>query len=342
MTTCIYCRRKDDITSFKGVEHVIPQAFGKFGPETPTLNCVCDDCNGWFGKNLDIFLARETVEGIVRYSMGIRSSEARPQKYLSIKLEEGPETGQFAGMKIMIDGTTGELMKPRAQFQILNQRTGKIETYLRHQIDGLKLPASDYGRPGDGSSNGTWECCIYAMSKQEHDEIVDALRSNGIAFMPGASFQMPEVNSTENFSIPVAIEGEVTDMHRRAHAKIFLNFIAKFLGCEEALRPHWDFLRQFARYGRDKIKYRMLERPFESAPDSEALHIIRESISVRVENLRGHVVGSIQFYGNQIYQFILRENEALPDDHIFGYCFTNGQVPRRLYKGVPTPKNRGS
>jgi len=333
MAMCIYCRRGDDVAGFKSVEHVIPQAFGRFGPETPTLDCVCDECNAWFGKNLDIYLARETVEGVVRYRMGIQSSEARPQKHLKITLEEAPETGQFAGMKVMIDGTTGELMKPRAQFQILNQRTNETEIYLKHQIGGLKLPESDYGRPGDGSGKGTWKCCIYAMSKQEHDEIVDALRSNGIAFIPGAPFQMPAVDSAENFSVPVAIEGEVTDMHRRAHAKIFLNFIAKFLGCEEALKPHWDFLRQFARYGTGKVKYRMLEHPFDSATDSDALRLIRESITVRIENLKGHVVGSIQFYGNQIYQFILRENDALPDDQIFGYCFMNGEIPQRLYGG---------
>lgn len=56
----IYCKQ-DDPTKFKGIEHVVPQAFGKFGPQTPTLECVCDDCNAHFGKNHDIYLARETV-----------------------------------------------------------------------------------------------------------------------------------------------------------------------------------------------------------------------------------------------------------------------------------------
>ena len=30
------------------LEHVIPQGFGRFGSNTPTLDCVCDDCNAYF------------------------------------------------------------------------------------------------------------------------------------------------------------------------------------------------------------------------------------------------------------------------------------------------------
>jgi hypothetical protein len=117
MRTCIYCKRDNSATTFEGVEHVIPEAFGTFGSETPTLDCVCDECNRDFGMTIDIYLARETVEGVVRYRKGISSSEVRPQKHLKITLDAGPETGQFAGMRVAIDGTRGELMRPLAQFQ---------------------------------------------------------------------------------------------------------------------------------------------------------------------------------------------------------------------------------
>lgn len=185
---CIYCQRDESAAKFDGVEHVIPQAFGSFSSETPTLKCVCDECNGGFGETLDIYLARETVEGVVRYKNGIFSSEVRPQKHLHITLDEGKETGQFAGMKVAIDGTAGKLMPPLAQFQILNRQRGRTETYFKHQIDGLKLPEEVYGRPGDGSGNGTWKCAILAGSEADHNEIVEALRANGIAFVPAKPF----------------------------------------------------------------------------------------------------------------------------------------------------------
>jgi hypothetical protein len=143
-------------------------------------------------------------------------------------------------MKVAIDGTTGTLMKPPPQFQILNQKSGKTETYFKKQIDGLKLPEEVYGRPGDESGNGTWKCAILAGSKADHDEIVETLRANGIAFMPAKPFEWPGLSGEEKHpldapSLPVAIMGEVTHTHRRAHAKILMNFLASYFGEEEAL-----------------------------------------------------------------------------------------------------------
>ena len=62
--TCIYCD-EDDPAKFSGREHVIPQAFGTFGGQTPTLKCVCDPCNGALGRELDQMLARETGGDVV-------------------------------------------------------------------------------------------------------------------------------------------------------------------------------------------------------------------------------------------------------------------------------------
>jgi hypothetical protein len=194
---CIYCKLEEGVVTFCKVEHVIPQAFGHFDTETPTLDCVCDDCNSDFGRSLDIYLARETVEGIARYNKGISSSEARPQVHLNITLDEGPEIGPFVGMKVAIDGTKGILMPLLAQFQILNQQTGETETYFKEQINGLKLPEDLYGRPGDGSDQGTWKCNVFAGSKKDYDEIVEALQANGIAFIPGEPFEWPGLGDEE-------------------------------------------------------------------------------------------------------------------------------------------------
>ncbi len=106
---CIYCRQTDP-DRFRGVEHVIPQGFGRFGSETPTLDCVCDDCNAYFGRELDQLLTRDTYEGISRYSRGLLSSEARPQKRLSLTLADPAEAGDFVGLRFAVDGTTGQLM----------------------------------------------------------------------------------------------------------------------------------------------------------------------------------------------------------------------------------------
>jgi hypothetical protein len=64
---CIYCPQTHP-SRFRGVEHVIPKGFGRFGTATPTLDYVCDDCNAYFGDKLDQLLTRETYEGISRYN----------------------------------------------------------------------------------------------------------------------------------------------------------------------------------------------------------------------------------------------------------------------------------
>jgi hypothetical protein len=66
---CIYCPQTDP-SRFHGVEHVMPRGFGRFGSGTPTLDSVCDDCNDYFGRELNQLLTRDTYEGISRYSRG--------------------------------------------------------------------------------------------------------------------------------------------------------------------------------------------------------------------------------------------------------------------------------
>jgi hypothetical protein len=183
-TKCIYCPQTDP-ARFRGVEHVIPRGFGRFGSRTPTLDCVCDDCNAYFGRELDQLLTRDTYEGISRYSRGQFSSEARPQKRMNLVLADATEAGAFQGLRVSVDGTTGQLMRPAAQFHIHNFTTGKEEVYFLRQVAGLTLPEADYGKPDKEGEPGTWQCKILAASREEHDEMVKALQQVGIDFRPG-------------------------------------------------------------------------------------------------------------------------------------------------------------
>ena len=185
---CIYCGQADR-TRFRGVEHVIPQAFGRFGTETPTLDCVCDDRNAYFGRELDLLLARETPEGLGRCSRGQLSSETRPQRRVTLTLADPAEAGAFHGMKVAVDGATGQLMPPSVQFHFHNFRTGEGEVYFLHQIAALVLPEDDYGKPGSDGQPGTWRCRILAPSRDAHDAMVEALRETGIGFQSGRPFK---------------------------------------------------------------------------------------------------------------------------------------------------------
>ena len=325
--SCIYCTQTDP-ARFGGVEHVMPQAFGRFGSGTPTLDCVCDDCNAFFGRELDQFLARETYEGISRYRRGQFSSEARPQKRLSLALADAAESGDFKGLRVSVDGTTGQLLAPDVQFHIHNFTTGKCEVYFLPHIAGLILPESDYGKPGTDSEKGTWRSKILAPSRESHDAMVDALQRVGIDFNPGTPFQIPW--STETAALPsflVEITSEIDKPHKRAIAKILMNFAAFHLGCDEARRPRWDFLRRYVRNGEGEIKARLSQQPFWTAQETNELRFRDDSINVRIENLDGNVVGAIQFYNLLTYEMMLVEKDALDASQEIGRRYKPGEIP---------------
>lgn len=149
-----------------GREHVIPEAFGTFGCSTPTLQCVCDECNTYFGQKLDQLLARETIEGVSRYVRGQLSREYRPQRRVEISLADESEVGAFAGVRVFVDGTTGTLTLP-PQFHAFNFQTEKNEVYFIDQIAGLALPEPIYGVPGKNGVKGTWRVKALGASKEE-------------------------------------------------------------------------------------------------------------------------------------------------------------------------------
>jgi hypothetical protein len=327
-TKCIYCLRDSGVT-FKGVEHVIPQAFGKFGNRTPTLNCVCDECNGYFGRKLDQLLSRETLEGVSRYKRGVASKETRAQKRVEIALAEGPETGNFAGMRVTVDGKTGKLMKPAAQFHAFNFKTSENEVYFKEQIPGLKLPEDVYGKPGKDGVKGTWKVKTLAGSKEEHDELVELLRAAGIDFQLGEPFHLPAADASGGSEpdFPVEISGVVDTEHKRALAKILMNYVTWTLGTEEALKTRWNFLRNFVLRAEGAIKSRITEAPFWNGQETARRRFADDSIDIRIENLHGGIVGSIQFYGHFAYQMILVENDALEAAAEVGHRFTPGSEP---------------
>jgi len=38
------------------------------------------------------------------------------------------------------------------------------------------------------------------------------------------------------------------------------------------------------------------------------------SIIIQIQNTKEHIVGIIRLYGNQLYQYILRENASIPNE----------------------------
>lgn len=336
--TCIYCAATNQ-AAFSGVEHVIPQSFGTFGSNTPTLACVCDDCNRFFGRELDQLLARDTLEGVTRYARGQLSSERRPQRRLEITLADGPEAGDFAGLRVAIDGTTGTLMEIVPQFHAFNFQTGRNEVYFLHQIVALELPEAIYGVPAADGGNGTRRVKVFGSDKAEHDALVDQLNAQGIPFRSGERLRPPEPRAEDAApTLPVVIEGMVDTFHKRALAKILMNFVAWTLGREEALQSRWDFLRNYARYAQGAIRSRLSEQAFWADQEAIVEGSAEDSIDIRIENRGTNVVGAVRFYGRPSYELILSENAPLSPQQESGFRFLRGIEPIRIEpRSAPDP-----
>lgn len=70
MPTCIYCLESKPKTAFLKAEHVIPESFGGFRDNLTLHEVVCDDCNQFFGNDVELYLARDTPDGLNRFLIG--------------------------------------------------------------------------------------------------------------------------------------------------------------------------------------------------------------------------------------------------------------------------------
>jgi hypothetical protein len=325
----VYCGNTDP-ADFTGREHVLLQSFGTFGAKTPTLPCVCDPCNAFFKKNLDQLLARETLEGVTRYKKGRYSRETRSQKALRFSLAEDQEIGDFGGVLIAgVDGMTGQLLPPVAQFHALNVTTGRYDKFTKDQIPGLKLSDDVYGKPGERQYR------VFAASQEDHDAVVEELRKAGIPYREKGRFQpsfLEGKNPGETIELDVQIEGTIDDAKKRALVKVLFNFATFYLGPSETLKPEWDKARRFVRFGGQTLKARISQKPFWNGQETYHWRFEDDSYNLRLENLDGNVVGVIQFFNLFTYEFILVENYSLAPEQEIAYRFTPGEEPQRGMK----------
>ncbi len=325
---CIYCDEQEP-KRFSGREHVIPQAFGRFGSKTPVLKCVCDACNAFFGKSLDQIHARDALEGVLRYKQGIVSGENRPQRRLRFTLADHIESGELLGAVVGgVDPTCDMLLPLATQLRILNNQTGDIDTFTRAQLGTFTLPDEIYGAPGE---RRLW---IWAPSREEHDAFAKELNQAGFEVRLGTPsvFEIvPTVDSEGRASIGVHIECVFDDLHRQALAKILVNFAAYYLGVAEVMKPEWRSVRRFVRNGEGDLGARLSDKPFWTGQETDNWRF-PDAINVRLENHQRGLVGAIQFYNRITYELLLVEGYTLSPE--IGARFEAGREPELGYRGI--------
>ena len=184
----------------------------------------------FFVRELDQLLARETLEGITRYKKGRFSRETREQKEPRFCLADVAEVGDFAGALVAgVDGRTGKLLPPAAQFQVLNIRTGHYDTFPRKEISRSTLTDDIYGKTSERQYH------IVAASQDEHDAIVRELHAVGVVHHPKGRLDPPflQGKTDETVELDIRIEGTIDDPKKRAFVKVLFNFVTYYLGASE-------------------------------------------------------------------------------------------------------------
>ena len=134
---CIYCKQIKSKYEFSKTEHVLPRSFGLFINNLTLNNHVCDNCNKYFGDNLEIVLARDTFEGLSRFNFGVK----KPKDYQSlgsrsktkIKVDEGPFKGAYVFLEY--SQKIGDLIiRPFQQIGLFHPMTAKYSFFLLDEI----------------------------------------------------------------------------------------------------------------------------------------------------------------------------------------------------------------
>lgn len=237
---CIYCQEIKSAYSYKKAEHVLPQSFGRFRDNLTLNNIVCDDCNQYFGDQLEIDLARDTFEGLQRFNFDVK----RPAEFKSfgqgsrivIRVTDHPFKGVLAYREYSPENNRIEL-RPMAQVGFKRNDSNEYEYFL---IDNI--PDKKYLENGNFDIEHSEAIRAFGI---EEELLTKELAKKNIAFRTESEIIPPE--NTDD--LLCEIEGEIDKTIFRAVAKIGFNYLAMWQQEELINRPSFDLTRRFIRYG---------------------------------------------------------------------------------------------
>ncbi len=236
---CIYCSSTVPPTTR---EHVMPQALGTF-EQNWTLRCVCDDCNHFFSRELELALGRDSWEGFLRVELGLRSASASANflnKRMRATLNDG---GYFNGAQVVMRPTeAGDSMEPFVVHQVGFRKPGEDWVFIAER----DLTQESIAR----FSGSTVEIKVFAP-RGDLPRVQERLAALDFDFTE--SHRVLDLPISEREKVTVEHEFNVDTTLRRAAGKIAFNYAAKILGPDAMRRRAFDPLRQFVRYDQEPV-----------------------------------------------------------------------------------------
>jgi hypothetical protein len=244
MSKCIYCR--SELPEDVSLEHVIPQSFGVFKPDL-TLTCVCDDCNHYFGSELEWPMRVESVEGAVRLQYGLKGVVG--------------VVGTKGVMPVVAEGSEKD-----ARIAIRTNRDGKQETELLPQVGARRTPSDPYEwvlshelsvEFANRYPKGSEFRIVGGRTFEDVDRLVERLIEVCPTFIEHGKLNSPV---SDNGKIMLHVEGEMTRAVARCLCKIAFSYMALTCGDTFALSIEFDSLRDFIRFDTGEATDRIFQK----------------------------------------------------------------------------------
>ena len=237
---CIYCREKKPAVAYMKAEHVLPQSFGKFKNNLTLIQLVCDACNQFFGDNVELVLARDTLEGQSRVDFGVMKAEdfksPGRRSRIRIKLDEGEFKGAYAFRNYSeTDGSV--TLQPVPQVGFRQRESGEYKYFPldelpdKKQLEGLGL---DLQHPKSIRAVGV-----------DVEELSKRLADKDISFRHDGSV----VPTNESASWLCEVQGTIDYTILRGAAKIAFNYLTYWEGGDFVRQASFDQIRSFVRDG---------------------------------------------------------------------------------------------
>lgn len=288
-SVCVYCLVAKPLSAFNR-GHVIPKSFGGFKDNLVLHGVECEECNGHFGKKLELALARDSKEGLDRFEHGVvRPKNGRQLHLRRISIES---RGRFEGASLEADPTA-----PSDQFRVRPRR----ELGFSKSPDGPFSWRTVDSLLADPSSRPPGDHVLVAgsMSKSETEDVLGRLGMH--------------VESYQSFAPPVDHDGKVETTTRgridqtilRGISKIAFGYLAhEYPGI--ARMPAFDEIRRYICVGEltdfDPVAV-TTDQIIAGVPAD--VQLVVHVVAVRWEPKKGQVVAQVSLFGWVQYQVTL-------------------------------------
>jgi len=292
---CIYCLKEKNEDQFTHAEHVLPQSFGKF-KNNFTLKNVCNHCNQYFGNNLEICLARNTIEGLSRFGFGTKkkSDFKHTKQNISIKVtEEGPFKNTIAFLEYSSEQKE-LIIKPYPQIGFKKINSDDYEYFLletlahKNEFEQQKYDFND------------WR--IYGCEKHNVDSV---FKSKGFVLRETGTINNESVQN----NILCEIKGRIDIKILRAVSKICFNYLAYWEDTDFVLRPEFNPIRNFILTG-EQQEYslaKIIDTPILS-DENEPLRRLGHIIILNWAIEKNAIFAKISIYNQLTYCVSLARN----------------------------------